>query len=95
MESLSNLLFSLYRGTPLHEEWVVACLQGAWRGLLGEKLASVCRPLSMHHLELVVEVSDAAWLPALSAMRSELLERIRSATGDEVQLISLALKESA
>jgi len=74
---------------------MVACLQGAWRGLLGEKLSSVCRPLSMRRLELVVEVSDAAWLPALSAMKSELLERIRSVTGDEVQLIFLALKESA
>jgi hypothetical protein len=49
----------------------------------------------MRRLELVVEVSDAAWLPALSAMKSELLERIRSVTGDEVQLIFLALKESA
>lgn len=95
MESLSNLLFSLYRGTPLHEEWMIACLQGAWRGLLGEKLASVCQPLSMRRLELVVEVSDAAWLAALSGMKPELLERIRSATGDEVQLISLVLKETA
>ena len=95
MESLSNLLFSLYRDTPLHEEWMTACLQGAWPVLLGKKLANVCRPLSMRRLELVVEVSDAAWLPVLSSMKSELLERIRSAAGDEVQLISFVLKEAA
>jgi predicted nucleic acid-binding Zn ribbon protein len=95
MESLSNLLFSLYQGTPLHDEWMIACLQGTWRELLGEKLAHVCRPLSMRGLELVVEVSDAAWLPALSSMKPELLGRIRSAAGDEVQLISFVPKETA
>jgi hypothetical protein len=49
----------------------------------------------MRHSELVVEVADAAWLPALSSMKSELLERVRSAVGDEVQLISLVPKGTA
>jgi hypothetical protein len=89
MESVSTILFSLYRGTPLHQEWVVACLEGAWKGLLGEKVANICRPRALNRTELVVEVLEKEWLPALSSMKQELLLRIGRATGGEVQQLSL------
>jgi predicted nucleic acid-binding Zn ribbon protein len=88
MESVSNVLFSLYRETPFHGEWVVACLQGAWPGILGEKIAGVCRPLALRGPELVVEVPDGAWMLALSSMKTELLDRIRRVAGDEVSALS-------
>jgi hypothetical protein len=88
MESVSTILFSLYRGTPLHPEWVVACLAGAWKGLLGERVANVCRPRALNRAELVVEVLEKEWLPALASMKQELLFRIGRATGGEVRRLS-------
>ena len=88
MEPLSAVLFSLYQGTPLHEDWLVACLQGAWPGLLGEAIANACRPVRVKGRELTVEVADAAWLPALTGMKAELLERIRAAAGKEIQRLT-------
>ncbi|MBZ5498119.1 MAG: DUF721 domain-containing protein [Acidobacteriia bacterium] len=94
MESISTTLFSLYRGTPFQDEWLVACLDGAWRGLLGEGVANFCRPLAVRGEELVVEVLDAAWLPTLAGMKQELLQRIRAATGSTVQRLSFVVKEA-
>jgi hypothetical protein len=88
MEAVSSILYSLYRGTPLHPEWVVACLEGAWKGFLGEKVANMCRPRALSQTELVVEVLDKDWLPALSSMKKEISLRIRQATGGEVQSLS-------
>jgi hypothetical protein len=95
MESLSNLLYSLYRGTPYHDDWLIACLSGAWQGLLGDKVAQVSRPLKMRSLELIVEVDDAAWLATLSSMSRDLLGRIRSATRGEVQRLSFVPKKTS
>lgn len=94
MESLSTTLFSLYRGTPFRDEWIVACLNGVWAGLLGERIAHVCRPAALQRQELVVEVLDAAWISVLAGMREELLERVRSAAGNEVQQISFKLSST-
>jgi hypothetical protein len=92
MESISTVLFSLYRGTSIHEEWLVACLSGAWQGLLGERLASACRPLEVRQDELVVEVLDAAWLPAIAGMTQDLLLRIQTASGNEIRQLSIVLR---
>ncbi len=81
MKPVSSILFSLYKGTPQHDEWVVACLQGAWPGLLGDRIALACAPVALNDRKLVVEVRDPGWLPTLSSMSSMLLERIRSTTG--------------
>ena len=94
MESIATTLFSLYRGTPFRDEWMIACLSGAWTGLLGERIAVACRPVEMRGPELVVEVADAAWLPALSSMKSEMLERIRAAAGNEVRQMSFVVRHS-
>ena len=85
MESISSILFTLFRGSPQRDEWVVACLEGAWRGLLGDRISRVCRPLSFHDACLTIEVQDAAWEESLREMTPKLLLRIRQATGDEVR----------
>jgi len=85
MEPVSTVLFSLYRGTPSREDWLLACLQGAWPGLLGEAVANACRPAQLKGRELTIDVADAAWLPALAGMKAEFLKRIREAAGHEIQ----------
>ncbi len=92
MESIAKTLFLLYRQSPHHEEWIVACLEGMWRGLMGENIARVCRPIELHSGQLIVAVVDAAWHPVLSRMAPELLERIRSATDNQVQRLKLRLE---
>ena len=91
MQSLSSVLYSLYRGTPQHGEWVVACLQGAWAGLVGESIASVCKPARWVDSKLWIEVADAAWVGALESVRGEMLDRICKATSGEVRGISFSL----
>src|SRR5687768_4716535 len=95
MESLSNVLFTLYRGTPQHAEWIVACLQGAWPGIVGDRLARVCRPVSWNDYRLVIQVEDADWKQNLRALEGELLAKVRSASGNEVRELSIKLNNSA
>jgi hypothetical protein len=94
MELLSTSLLSVFRGTPNHGLWITACLQGAWPGMVGEKLAAVCRPALLSQAELVVEVLDPDWLPVLSGMKKELLTRIRAFAGDEIQRLTLVNRGS-
>ena len=88
MEPISSLLFKIYRGTPQHPDWVVACLQGAWRTLVGERLAQVCRPSAFDKSTLVIEILDSDWEGAIRSARGELVERLRLVTGEEVQHLS-------
>jgi len=94
MESLAKILVSLYRDTPSHDEWVVACLEGSWSGLVGEKMAQVCRPLAMRRKELTIEVLDPAWLGTLRGLKPELLKRLREAAGSEVLSVCFELKKT-
>ena len=94
MESLANVLFSLYRGTPQHGEWVVACLQGAWSGIVGDHIARVCRPVSWKDHRLVIQVEGADWKQNLRALEGELLAKVRSASGNEVRELSIKLNNS-
>ena len=89
MEPLFGLLFSLHRGTPQYGDWVVACLQGAWPKLLGERLAAACRPARFNGSKLVVEILDGAWADALKSVEPELLEKLRTATAGEVKAIAV------
>ncbi len=88
MEPISSILFKIYRGTPQHSDWMVACLQGAWPALVGERLAHVCRPAAFSKSSLVIEILDADWEGALRSMKKELLEKLRLATADEVLQLS-------
>jgi predicted nucleic acid-binding Zn ribbon protein len=94
MESLANILVSLYRDTPSHDEWMVAFLEGAWSGLVGEKMAQVCRPVAMRRKELTIEVLDPAWLGTLCDMKQELAKRLRNAAGSELLSVSFVLKKT-
>ncbi len=92
MEPVSSVMFSIFRGTPRHAEWVVHCLRGAWPALVGKGIARVCRPAAFADSALSIAVEDAAWEGALAGMRDELEERIRNATGGEVRRITFFLE---
>jgi hypothetical protein len=92
MERISSVLFKIYRGTPQHAEWMVACLQGAWPALVGERLAQVCRPVAFSKSTLVIEILDRDWESALKSTKRELLDKVRRATENEVLEISFRCK---
>jgi hypothetical protein len=85
MEPISSVVFKIYKGTPQHEEWMVACLQGAWPALVGETLARICTPSSFRGATLSIEVLDSDWYDALRSTQKELLQKIGSATAGEVR----------
>lgn len=85
MEPISKILFTLFRGTPQRGEWMIACLEGAWPGLMGDRISQACRPLRFENACLTIQILDAAWEEALRGMEPELLLRIREATGDEIR----------
>jgi hypothetical protein len=87
LEKLFGVLFSVSRGTPRHGEWVVACLQGAWPKLIGERLATVCAPASFDGSTLVIDVKDPQWEEAVRSVRPALLDKLRTATAGAVNKI--------
>jgi len=91
MEEISGILFGLYRGTPRHSEWVAACLEGMWPGLLGERLARVCRPSALKNSRLTIMILDRDWEGALRSLKPELLRRIGKATGNEIRDIAFVI----
>jgi len=93
MEPISKVMFSLYRGTPQHADWLVACLEGAWPSFVGHTIARICRPHIFHAAELVVLIEEPAWENALNDLRDELLEKIRVATGGEVRRLSFIRRD--
>jgi hypothetical protein len=84
------MLFSLHKGMPDQGQWVVACLQGAWPKLLGERLAAVCKPVLFEGADLRIEILDRDWEGALRSVRTELLDKLRSATANEVRTLSFS-----
>lgn len=92
MESISSIIYSIYRGTPRHDEWVVACLQGAWPKLVGERLAGICRPQILESSELHIEILDPTWEEALQGLTDDLVKKLRTATGGEVQSVRFTLR---
>jgi hypothetical protein len=77
----------MYKGQPHHEQWIVACLQGSWARILGERLAAICRPASFKDSELSIELIDPAWDQAIQSVKPVLLEKLRSTTANEVKSI--------
>jgi hypothetical protein len=88
MDPISSVLFTLYRGTPQHGEWIIACLEGAWPILVGERAARACRPLIFDESCLTVEITDPDWEEAIKGMKAELLDKIRTGTCGEVRQLS-------
>ena len=92
MEPLSSILFSLYRGTPYHGAWLIACLENRWSNIIGERLSRVCRPSHFKDSELVIEILDDSWEEALRSVSQDLLEKLRVATTGDVMSLTLVLK---
>jgi hypothetical protein len=89
LEQLFGVMLSLNRGTPNKGEWIVACLEGAWPKLLGDRLAAVCRPVACHGAELVIEICDSNWEDAIKHIQPALLEKLRVVTAGEVAALSI------
>jgi hypothetical protein len=95
LEKLFGVLFSVYRGTPKQGEWVIACLQGAWPKIIGDRLAGVCAPASFDGSTLVIEVHDRQWDEAVRSIRPALLEKLQNITAGEVKRIRIIGRQSA
>jgi len=93
MEPVSNIIFSIFRGTAQHDDWVLSCLEGAWPGLVGERLAAACRPRTFKGSHLTVEALDPEWVPALKALEDELLAKMVEATGGEVRSLEIVSRK--
>ena len=89
MEPLFIALFSLYRGTPQHGEWIIGCLQGAWRSIVGERLAAACRPVQYSKSELIIEILDKSWEDAVKNLKPELLNKLRAITSCKIGSIRM------
>jgi len=89
LEQLFGVLLSLHQGTPRHGEWVVACLQGAWPKMIGDRLASVCRPAIFSGQELVVEILEPEWEEAVRDVKPALLGKLQAITAGLVKEITL------
>jgi len=92
MDRVSNILLSLFSQTPHHGDWVVACLEGSWPGILGETIAQVCSPIALRGSLLIVEIRDPAWEPALQSMKDEMSGRLRKASGGAVKKLHFTQK---
>ena len=90
LEPLSNVLFSLFKGKPNHGQWVVACLEGAWPKLLGDRLAAVCRPVRLENADLLIEILDHEWDQAVRSVKQTLIEKLQAATANEVKTITFS-----
>ncbi|MFH1574539.1 MAG: DUF721 domain-containing protein [Acidobacteriota bacterium] len=91
MEPISSVLFSLYRNTPHHGDWVLACLEGAWPAIVGGGLAQACRPVSFAESTLTVGIDDPEWQETLLSMREEIAGKVRRATYGEVRRVRFSL----
>jgi hypothetical protein len=89
LEPIFSLLFSLNRGTPKYGEWVIACLEGAWSKLVGDRLAAVCRPAAFKNSELVIDLLDKSWEEAVRSVKPELSDKLRTATAGAVKTIAI------
>ncbi len=88
MKQLFSILLGIYRGTPGHDNWVLACLEGAWAKLVGDRLAAVCRPVRLNGNELVVEILDRDWESALRGIEPALQHKLEAITAGIVKTIS-------
>ena len=90
MDRVFGILISLQRGTSRHGQWVVECLKGSWSKLVGEKLASVCRPVNLADSVLKIEILDTDWDGTVRDMLPELQDKLRAETCGEVKKIRIA-----
>ena len=73
---------------------MVACLEGAWPHLIGEKPASVSRPVRFSDSELIVEVFDKDWLDTLKRLEPDLLKKLQAAAGTIIKRVRVTVGKS-
>jgi hypothetical protein len=95
LERVFGVLFSVWRGSPNQGELAVACLQGAWSKIIGDRLAAVSAPVSFDGSTLVIEVKDPQWDEAVNSVRSALLEKLQCATAGEIKRIKIVRRSTA
>jgi predicted nucleic acid-binding Zn ribbon protein len=61
----------------------LATIQSVWPRAVGERLAAVAVPVSERDGTLTIECADAVWTQELDLMQGALLEKLRSAVGDQ------------
>jgi hypothetical protein len=57
--------------------------------MIGEKLASVCRPALFRDPELVVEIVEPGWEEAVRCVKPALLGKLQAATAGMIKEITL------
>lgn len=88
MKPIASVLPSIFRDSPNHCLWVVACLEGSWQKIVGDGIARVCRPLTLDGSNLVLEILDPSWESTVKGVENEVLEKIRQFAGNEVKRIT-------
>jgi len=76
----SALRAALERAAP---RTPLAALQIAWGEVVGERIASVARPVAERGGEATIACSDSVWAQELDLMQSDLLERLRVRLGEQ------------
>jgi len=61
----------------------LAALQSVWVGAVGERIATVARPVSERAGVAIVSCADSVWAQELDLMQGELLERLRDRLGEQ------------
>ncbi len=89
MEHVFGVILSLHKGTPKHGEWVIACLRGAWPKLIGDRLASICRPVIFDGGQLTIEIEDTMWEKPLDSIKSDLIQRLGSVSSGLINDVCL------
>jgi hypothetical protein len=95
LEKAFGVLFSVWRGTPTQGDWAIACLQGAWPKIIGDRLAGVSAPVSFDGSTLVIEVKDPQWNEIVDSVRAALLEKLRGATAGEIRKLRIVGRPTA
>jgi hypothetical protein len=88
MRPILSVLPSIFRDSPHHGLWVLACLEGSWQKIVGDTIARVCRPLRLDNSNLVLEILDPSWESTVKSMEGEVLEKVRQFAGNEVKQLS-------
>ena len=60
----------------------LASLQSVWGEVVGERIATVARPVSERGGEATIDCSDSVWAQELDLMQGQLLERLQERLGE-------------
>jgi len=55
-----------------------------WSEIVGEELANLCQPVSLHRGRLVINAADHAWATELRWMEQTLVDRCAASLGSDI-----------